>query len=187
MSTLDPLSPTVDDVAALIRARTKDSNGAEIGTFNDDTRPTAAQAQEAITHAVRLLHSAVGAVGPGCTDLAQMVAAYGAAAEIELSYYPEQARKEMSPYSYLLSQYEQYLQGLVSCIEGNLPSTPDPDDPDLQMHRYGTFDAISGTVAGYYTGRRWPALPNLNPNPTEVVDGGSPSDPGTGVLDGGSV
>jgi hypothetical protein len=37
------IAPSVADVAALLRARTKDVNGEEIGTFNDDTRPTSAQ------------------------------------------------------------------------------------------------------------------------------------------------
>ena len=35
--------PSVADVAALLRGRTKDSNGVEVGTFNDDTRPTSSQ------------------------------------------------------------------------------------------------------------------------------------------------
>jgi hypothetical protein len=37
------IAPSVLDVAALMRARTKDSNGIEVGTFNDDTRPTSAR------------------------------------------------------------------------------------------------------------------------------------------------
>lgn len=36
------ITPSVANVAALLRARTKDVNGDEIGTFNDDTRPTSA-------------------------------------------------------------------------------------------------------------------------------------------------
>jgi hypothetical protein len=35
--------PSVLDVAALLRARTKDVNGVEVGTFTDDTRPTSSQ------------------------------------------------------------------------------------------------------------------------------------------------
>ena len=96
----DPLAPTIRDVAALIRARTKDSNGNEVGNFTADTRPTDVQAQEAIDHQVAAVHRAVGAVGPGCTELGQIAVAYGAAAEIELSYFREQARTEPSPYTY---------------------------------------------------------------------------------------
>jgi hypothetical protein len=41
-STID-IAPSVLDVAALLRARTKDSTGHEVGTFNDYTRPTRAR------------------------------------------------------------------------------------------------------------------------------------------------
>lgn len=175
MSVPSDISPTVDAVAALIRARTKDSSGNEVGTFTDETRPTAAQAQEAIDHQVTLLHAHVGRIGPGCSDLATMVAAYGAAAEIELSYFPEQARSDRSPYTYLVSRYNDFVEGLVQCVSGNLPDYPDPDDPDAQDVRFGTIDAISGTVAAYYTGRTWPALPN----PVEPLPDPEPPDPDT--------
>jgi hypothetical protein len=46
------IAPSVLDVAALLRARTKDSNGMEVGTFNDDTRPTSAQVLTLIDQAV---------------------------------------------------------------------------------------------------------------------------------------
>lgn len=159
----DPLACTIDDVAARIRARTKDSNGNEVGTFNADTRPTDVQAQEAIDHQVVLLHKRVGTIGDVCTSLAQGVVALGAAAEIELSYFPEQVRRDFSPYPFLITQYDAALQGLYDCVAGNLPDSPDPDDPDAQAVRYGTLDCISGTVAAHYTGRFWPPLPNPPP------------------------
>lgn len=153
------LAPTVADVAALIRARTKDSNGNELGTFTADTRPTDAQAQEAIDHQLALLHARVGNVGPDCAGVAQMVVAYGAAAEIELSYFPEQARTDRSAYTYLIARYDEYGNGLVACVQGDLPSEPD-DAGDLTSGvRFGTLDAISATVHDHYTGRMWPALP----------------------------
>lgn len=167
--TPNPLACTVDDVAAWIRSRTKDSNGNELGTFTDDTRPTAAQVEEAIGDAVVLLHKRVGVIGPGmCTSLAQGVVAIGAAYQIEVSYFAEQARRDMSPLPYLATQYDEALQGLYDCVAGNLPDSPDPDDPDAQSVRFGTLDCISGTVSGYYTGRHWPPLPN----PPPVVDNG---------------
>lgn len=172
----NPLSPTVDQVASLIRSRTKDSNGNEVGTFTEDTRPTATQAQEAIDNQVTLLHAKVGTVGEDCSGLAQLVAAYGAAAEIEASYFAEQARRDMSPYIYLIQRYEEYVQGLVDCVQGNLPDAPDPLDPDAQSVRFGTLDAISGTVHDFYTGRHWPALPNYPQLPPDT-DTPDPPDP----------
>ena len=156
--TAPDLSCTIDDVAALIRARTKDSNGNEVGTFTVATRPTDLQCQEAIDHQVVLVHTRVGYVGEGCADLARGCVAIGAAAEIELSYFPEQARTDRSPYTYLIARYDAALQGLHDCVAGDLPDGSGVD-PNLQNVTFGSFDAISGTVHDYYTGRLWPPLP----------------------------
>jgi hypothetical protein len=150
------LTPTVDDVAAIIRARTKDRNGNEIGTFSEDTRPTAAQAQEAIDHAVILVHQKVGPIGDGqCGDLARIAAAIGAAAEIELSYYPEQSRTDRSPYSYLMERYTEALDGVVLCVTGDLPGI-DPGTGQTTGLGRGTLVATSGVVNDFYTGQLWP-------------------------------
>ena len=169
MGTIDLTEPTVDDVAAIIRARTKDSSGNELGTFTAETRPTDVQAQEAIDHQVILLHTRVGNIGADCADVARLCAAYGAAAEIELSYFPEQARTDRSPYTNLIARYNEYAQGLVSCVLGDLPSEPDDPGDVPGGLRYGTLDAISGTVEGYYTGRVWPPLGP--PPPAPASDG----------------
>lgn len=153
----DP-TPTVADVAALIRARTKDNNGNEQGTFTADTRPTDVQAQEAINHQVLLLHSQVGYIGEECVEVATMAAAYGAAAEIELSYFPEQARREMSPYTYLIARYSEIMGGLAACVAGDLPDSPGGGDADYGDPRFGTLGAVSGVVSDYYTGVRWPSV-----------------------------
>lgn len=173
MSTTDLTVPSVDDVAAIIRARTKDSSGNELGVFTAETRPTDLQCQEAIDHQVILLHTRVGNIGADCADVARLCAAYGAAAEIELSYFPEQARTDRSPYTNLVARYNEYADGLVACVEGNLPSEVD-DAGDLTSGiRYGTLDAVSGYVEGYYTGRYWPSLPPPPPTPapTDGDDG----------------
>src|SRR5262245_21838136 len=119
--TLPTWAPTVADVAALIRARTKDNNGNELGTFTTATRPTDAQAQEAIAHAVLGLGEKVGAVGTQCEPTAKLCAGYGAAAEIELSYFPEQARTDRSPYQFLVKRYEALLEGVRECVLGDIP------------------------------------------------------------------
>lgn len=158
--------PTVADVAALIRARTKDSNGNELGTFTDATRPTDVQCQEAIDHAVILVHQKVGGVGSACSPLARMCAAIGAAAEIELSYFPEQARTDRSPYTYLIQRYEEALDGVLACVLGNLPNADDDDDGVVDpAYGSGTLSVVSGTVEAYYTGRVWPAIPPPAPPP----------------------
>jgi hypothetical protein len=152
MSTEAPpaYTPTLADVAALIRARTKDSNGQELGTFTTATRPTGAQAEEAIAHAVIALGEKVGAIGPKCANVARMAAAYGAAAEIELSYFPEQARADRSGYTFLVKRYEGLLTGVEQCVLGNLPGDPATGGPTGT--RMGTLVAMSGTARDFYTG-----------------------------------
>jgi hypothetical protein len=46
------ITPSVADVAALLRASTNDVNGVEVGTFNDDARPTSSQTITLIDEAV---------------------------------------------------------------------------------------------------------------------------------------
>jgi hypothetical protein len=164
---------TIDDVAALIRARTKDSNGNEVGTFTVLTRPTDAQAQEAIDHQVVMVHTKVGYVGDGCAELARGVVAIGAAAEIELSYFPEQARTDRSPYTYLIQRYSEALQGLFDCVAGNLPDSGDTPADQPVNYRFGTVDSISGVVHAHYTGRAWPPLPVPPAAPATTDDDGS--------------
>jgi len=68
MAVVDPypidITPSVADVAALLRARTKDINGDEIGTFNDDTRPTSSQALTLIGEAVADIQARMGGSPP---------------------------------------------------------------------------------------------------------------------------
>ena len=52
------------DVAALLRARTKDINGDEVGTFNDDTRPMSAQVLRLIDEAVGDIQARMGRSPP---------------------------------------------------------------------------------------------------------------------------
>jgi hypothetical protein len=153
MSTEPPptYTPTLADVAALIRARTKDDNGNELGNFTAATRPTDVQAEEAIAHAVIALGEKVGGIGPKCTNVARMAAAYGAAAEIELSYFPEQARADRSGYQFLVKRYEALLVGVEQCVLGNLPGDPASGGGPTGV-RMGTLVAMSGTARDFYTG-----------------------------------
>src|SRR5215471_18531552 len=94
---VDPLTipwrPTVDDVAALIRARTKDASGNELGTFTPATRPTDAEVEELITNGMAKVAALVGWDLPADTyEEARHLASIVAACEVELSYWPEQVR-----------------------------------------------------------------------------------------------
>ncbi len=97
-----PWRPTVDDVAALLRARTKDASGNELGTFNDQTRPTDMEVERLITNGCAKVSALVGwEIPDDAQDEARHLAAIVAACEVELSYWPEQVRNERSAFAQL--------------------------------------------------------------------------------------
>ena len=121
MSTPDLARPTVDDVAALLRARTKDSNGTEVGTFDDDTRPTATEVESHIDTAVLLVGSRLPPTHLLPADLQGAIAglvAYRAAMRIEKSYFPEQVRSDRSAYTQLREEYLDDLAAVMAAVEG---------------------------------------------------------------------
>lgn len=114
-------APTVDDVGALLRARTKDSHGNEVGTFTADTRPTREQVESIIGRVVSDLADSI--TDPSLTPLpdrlagsATRVAVLMAAAEIELSYFPEQVATGRSPYA----QYRELLGDRTAALHNAL-------------------------------------------------------------------
>jgi hypothetical protein len=119
---IDDFRPTVADVAALLRARTKDVNGNEIGTFNDDTRPTSAQVVNLIETACGEIQSAMGVSPPAyLAEAARTVAAVRTAMLIELSYFPEQVRSDRSAYQYYADMFETQMTALTGAASGAAP------------------------------------------------------------------
>lgn len=116
--------PTVDDVGAIIRARTKTrlsetfEAGNEIGTFNEKTRPTGDEVERLIDEATDDVANAVGVTicEPALEISGRRVAALGTALLIELSYFPEQIRADQSPYEALERRYKDRLARLVTAV-----------------------------------------------------------------------
>lgn len=110
--------PTVEEVAALIRARTKIPGGGEAGTFNDVTRPTKAEADKIIEQAVDHVAAAIG--GEPCNDQlkqsATAAASMLAAILIETSYWPEQAEARGSSASRLESLFNARMKSLTAAV-----------------------------------------------------------------------
>src|SRR5215471_7306776 len=154
---VDPLTipwrPTVDDVAALIRARTKDASGNELGTFTAATRPTDAEVEQLITNGCAKVASVVGWTIPADADHeAKHLAAIWAAYETELSYWPEQVRTERSPAAQLLAVFEYDVERFIYYVAAITPPSA-----DSIAQRSGTFYTPSYTAAwayqyGYGTG-----------------------------------
>lgn len=118
-------TPTAADIGAILRARTKDSSGAEIGTFNASTRPTGTQVESLIADAVREVESAMGTDSP-CEDGSDIqTSIYGkakAAAKIytamlvELSHFPEQVESGRSPYDQLEKLWNSRVASLTEMV-----------------------------------------------------------------------
>lgn len=124
-------TPTVADVAAILRARTKTVGGEEAGTFNpegapqqDRTRPTAEQVTSLINSTLGDVSASFGADIPDAPGddpalyrtSARKLAALAVALEVELSYFPEQVATGRSPYAQLKALYDDRSKRLLGVI-----------------------------------------------------------------------
>jgi len=125
--TVTVVEATPQDVAALLRARTKDAAGRELGTWTDETRPTETQVQEQIEIARTLTRLDVGAIPDACAEGGEAVVALLASLLVEQAYWPEQVQSERSAYDKLLALYERARLGLVACVQGNQPGAAGPE------------------------------------------------------------
>lgn len=113
-------TPDVQDIANILRTRTKDDNGVEVGTFDDNTRPTGDQVEGLIANGISDVANAVGSdIDPLCRPDAQYVAALSVAMLVELSYFPEQIGNGRSPYNSLKEQFDDRLKRLQNCINNS--------------------------------------------------------------------
>jgi hypothetical protein len=147
VSTTPPVTrPTVEQVATLIRARTKDSNGLEVGTFDGDTRPTADQVEKLIDASVALVGMQLPAAAALPVELGPAVAAVvalDAACRVEKSFWPEQVQSERSPYALLKVEYDEALAALKDAVEAGGVSGFGSDD--ISQIPVGSWTSIPGT------------------------------------------
>lgn len=121
--------PVVQDVANWLRSRTKDTNGAELGNFTANTRPTAAEVTNMIAMIMddEIIPDLGEDIDPALWPSAKRVAALRTALAIELSYYPEQVNTNRSPYNQLNTWFTNSLEGLKLAVgltgEGDLPGS----------------------------------------------------------------
>jgi hypothetical protein len=128
-TTLTPWpKPTTTDVAAVLRARTKDLVGDELGDFTADTRPTGTEVDQLIGLAYDEVVGYVGVyLGDRCAGLARSLVVIRTAWWIEGSYFPEQVRSDRTVRDDFAGQWAAGLEALVACVEGNLPGAVDGD------------------------------------------------------------
>jgi|GEM_PF-1983878 len=117
--------PTVDDVAAHLRARTKGKMGDEVGTFDGSTRPTAQQVLERIPKGVRKVATGIGLTicegsdpdtQQSLYDDARDLAALFVATRIEREYFPEQVGTGRSPYKEMLEDFKDGMKVLLEAV-----------------------------------------------------------------------
>jgi hypothetical protein len=110
-------APVVQDVGNILRARTKTRAGAEVGTFNADTRPTDVEVEGLINRALGDVAMVIGSDTPAAVwDDAKSVVALRAALLVELGYFPEQLNTGRSPYPQLKVLYDDDLKNLVAAV-----------------------------------------------------------------------
>lgn len=118
-------APTVAAVGAILRSRTKDNAGNELGTFTDQTRPTGEEVGELIGTATNDVAAEVGAdIVSARRPYAASVAALGTALQVELTYFPEQVALGRSPYAELKKLYDERLKRLKTMVEGGVDEDP---------------------------------------------------------------
>lgn len=129
-------APTVADVGALLRSRTKDTNGNELGTFTADTRPTDGQVTAIIATVAGDVETLAADAALPETPLvlygsAKQLAVLATAMQVELSYFPEQVAQGRSPYDQLKALYDdrldRYTKALASVgTGGDVGGAADP-------------------------------------------------------------
>lgn len=124
MTVLDPpaWTPSVDQVALRIIARTLGTNGVLQGTFNDDTKPTGGDVAGMIGLVVQLLGPRLGPVSDALTDSACSLVALKTAITVEQSYFIEQVSSGASPVRELTNEYTAALVAWDMAARGTQPN-----------------------------------------------------------------
>jgi hypothetical protein len=147
-------TPQISDVGALIRSRTRNDQGAEIGTFDATTRPTNTEASSLIQDAINEAYPVFGEDIPDAPGsdpdalrkAAARIVALRAAALVEQSYFPEQISLGRSAYPQLQQSFNDGLKRLGTAISevgaGDAPGTG--DDYTSPIFDYGSNDGMIG-------------------------------------------
>ena len=112
--------PTLEMVAAVLSARTKDNLGNELPTFTSETQPTDVQVIDLMNTAALDLFACTGVLDdlePIFYEPVQALIAIYTAAMAELSRKPEQVRSDRSAYPELMELYGSGKEMVCAAIE----------------------------------------------------------------------
>lgn len=118
-SWLQRVRPTVAEIGALLRARTRsDATGAPIGTFTDATNPTGDQVEEFIDGALSEIRLRLPDDLPDrLVPFARRVISLSAAMDVEVSLDPERANSNDNAYARLKERYDTGLAALLATAD----------------------------------------------------------------------
>lgn len=139
--------PNQDEVGILIRARTYDVNGNELGTFSQDTTPTDIQVARLIDVAASDVAIEVGTSFHDNADqefAARRAVALRAAMLVELSYFQEQVNSDQSAYPQLAEMYADVIAKLSARIDDNLAA-------GVRVYSVGVTSPTMAAVNGVYS------------------------------------
>jgi hypothetical protein len=106
--------PSVADIGALLHARTY-VDGVQLGTFNNDTRPTGEEVERLIDIAANDVGARFGRPIPiEYEEDTKHLVALQAASLVEASYFPDQLDSDQSAYRQYSAMFLSALQGLQS-------------------------------------------------------------------------
>lgn len=169
--------PDPQQVANLLRARTKDAESNEVGSWTANTRPTEHEVRGLIQTAAGDLLAAVDMLDPDWEDphgSAAALCARRAAMFIELSYHPEDASQTGSVYTEYRDQWTAGVEALINFLAGP------PGGGSTYSVRYAT---ATTQLAQH---RPWWVLNLPEPETTQPIFEFPPDPPGGKVVIGGS-
>jgi len=140
--------PTVEQVARWIRARTKDDNGNEIGTFDDTTRPTDVQVEEQIDVSATLIGTRLPSLDKLSAETLEAVAAVvslDAACAIEKGYWPEQVQDNRSAYEFLKTERDEELAALEEAANEDAAGGGDSADVGFVDSKVRSWTSITSS------------------------------------------
>jgi hypothetical protein len=151
--------PTVSEVANLLLSRTVDDHGNRQNTFNSLTTPNGSETYDLIQDTISEAYPYFGTTIPDAPGAdpdilrraASRVIAYGTAALIELTHFPEQVASGTSPYKEYRAIFEMQLEKLGKTITDI--DTDDDDDIGPGSGVEFNFPADAGGMVGW--GSRW--------------------------------
>lgn len=139
----DSYRPTIDQVGSILRARTKDKYGSELGTFTQDTRPTDVQVSDFIDIAIGDTAAALGQSVPSVLwEAISTLVAINTANLIQASYWPEQIEDNSAVFDFWTKWYTDGLKNMAMAVRAENLGDDEGADGTADLPLWGDGDAI---------------------------------------------